>query len=73
MYIYMCIFNHLKEVKMSYIKHMKFSLYLSYMFGKASFCALIHAIYPDILVTTSTDTIKTLTNDINDVRKINKF
>ena len=55
------IFKHPKEVCMTYLEHMKFSLYLSYMFGKASFCALIHAVYPDILITTSSDTINKLT------------
>ena len=55
------IFKHPKEVCMTYFEHMKFSLYLSYMFGKASFCALIHAVYPDILITTPSDTICKLT------------
>ena len=57
------IFKHPKEVCMTYFEHMKFSLYLSYMFGKASFCALIHAVYPDILITTSSDTIDKLFKD----------
>ena len=62
------MFIHLQEIKMSYLEHMKFSLYLSYMFGKASFYAIIHAIYPDILITSSSDTIKKLTIDMNNIR-----
>jgi len=58
------MFKHLKEVGLSYVEHMKFSFYLSYMFGRASFCALVHGLYPDILVTTSSDTIKQLSIDI---------
>jgi hypothetical protein len=60
-------FKHPKDVCMSYLEHMKFSLYLSYMFGKASFCALIHAIYPDILITTSSDTINKLTFEMKQI------
>ena len=62
------MFIHLQEIKMSYLEHMKFSLYLSYMFAKASFYAIIHAIYPDILITSSSDTIKKLTIDMNNIR-----
>jgi len=54
------MFKHLREVNMTYFDHMKFSLFLSFTFVKASFCAFIHAIYPDILVTSSTDTLELL-------------
>lgn len=62
------MFKHLKEVGMTYVEHMKFSFYLSYMFGKASFCALVHGVYPDILITTSSDTINKLSSDIKEIR-----
>ena len=62
------MFKHLKEVGMSYVEHMKFSFYLSYMFGKASFYALVHGVYPDILITTSSDTINKLSSDIKEIR-----
>ena len=45
---------------MTYFDHMKFSLFLSFIFLKATFGAFIHAIYPDILVTSSTDTLELL-------------
>ena len=45
-------FKHPKEVCMTYFEHIKFSLYLSYMFGKASFCALINGV-SDILSSSS--------------------
>jgi hypothetical protein len=61
------MFKHLKDVGLSYVEHMKFSFYLSYMFGKASFSALIHGIYPDILITTSSDTINKLNSDIKKI------
>lgn len=62
------MFKHLKDVGMTYVEHMKFSFYLSYMFGKASFCALIHGVYPDILITISSDTINKLSSDIKEIR-----
>lgn len=62
------MFKHLKDVGMTYVEHMKFSFYLSYMFGKASFCALVHGVYPDILITTSSDTINKLSSDIKEIR-----
>lgn len=54
------MFKHLKDVNMTYLEHMKFSLFLSFNFFKASFSAFVHAIYPDILITSSTDTLKLL-------------
>ena len=54
------MFKHLKDVNMSYLGHMKFSLFLSFTFLKAAFGAFVHAIYPDILVTSSTDTLELL-------------
>ena len=54
------MFKHLKDVNMTYFEHMKFSLFLSFTFLKASFDAFVHAIYPDILVTSSTDTLELL-------------
>ena len=45
---------------MTYFEHMKFSLFLSFTFLKASIGAFIHSIYPDILVTSSTDTLEFL-------------
>jgi hypothetical protein len=61
------MFKHLKDVRMTYVEHIKFSFYLSYMFGKASFSALVHGVYPDILITTSSDTINKLSGDIKEI------
>ena len=54
------MFKHLKDVNMSYFAHMKFSLFLSFTFLKASFTAFVHAIYPDIFITSSTETLELL-------------
>ena len=54
------MFKHLKDVNMTYFEHMKFSLFLSFTFLKASFGAFVHAIYPDIFITSSTETLELL-------------
>ena len=66
------MFKHPLDVCMTYHSHLKFSLYLSYQFAKASVCAIIHGIYPDILITHSSDTIKHLSNKMQQIgcRKI---
>jgi hypothetical protein len=51
------MFQHPKSVCLTYTEHFKFSMYLSYQFAKASLCAIIHAVYPDVYVTHSHDTV----------------
>ena len=60
------MFRHPKSVCMTYTTHLKFSLYLSYEFFKASIAAFIHAIIPDVFVTYSTDTVKKLDEKIKE-------
>jgi len=50
---------------MTYFSHMKFSLYLSIRLAEASFKAFIHALYPDIYITHTSDTLIKLISDIN--------
>ena len=66
------MFNHPTKVCMTYFSHMKFSLYLSYTFADASIKAFIHAIYPDIYITHSTDTIQKIKSDIDKIGCRNK-
>ncbi len=61
------MFKHPSEVCMTYFSHLKFSLYLSKEFAKASICAIIHGIYPDVLVTHSTDTLNKLKKNMEDI------
>ena len=46
---------HLKENKMTYIQHMKFSISLTSKFLKGTFCGLIHSFLPNYFVTSSSD------------------
>ncbi len=54
------MFRHPSRACMTYWSHFKFSMYLSKEFSKASVGAFIHAIYPDILISHSTDTLSRL-------------
>tara|TARA_Y100001958_G_C21243891_1_gene572875 strand:+ start:2922 stop:3125 length:204 start_codon:yes stop_codon:yes gene_type:complete len=53
----MSLFHHPKEVGMTYFEHMLFSLSLAGKFGYACILAIIHALYPDAFVTSSTDAV----------------
>ena len=59
----MFLFKHPKNVCMTYLKHMKLSLYLSYLLGKASIKAIVHAFLPDTFITSTSD----LTLKIQDI------
>ena len=61
------MFEHPKNVCMTYFTHFKFSMYLSYEFAKASIGAIIHAFHPDILVTHSSDTIARLQSEMKKI------
>tara|TARA_Y100000816_G_C25996126_1_gene520363 strand:+ start:441 stop:683 length:243 start_codon:yes stop_codon:yes gene_type:complete len=50
-------FNHPREVCMTYLKHLKLSLYFSYVLGKGSVKALLHAFVPDYYITSTSDLV----------------
>tara|TARA_B100001559_G_scaffold311174_1_gene307375 strand:- start:53 stop:253 length:201 start_codon:yes stop_codon:yes gene_type:complete len=66
------MFKHLKDVNMTYFEHMKFSLFLSFTFFKAALGAFVHSIYPDILVTSSTETLELLNIEMEKKNVIHK-
>lgn len=49
------MFNHPKNVCMTYTEHMNFSLYLSFILWIGSIQAFIHAFFPDTCVTSTSD------------------
>lgn len=52
--------QHPKEHNVSYFKHFKISMNLSYLFCKASLKACIHAFIPYFYTTSSTDALEDL-------------
>jgi hypothetical protein len=51
----MNFFQHPAEVGMTYGEHCRFSLSLAWQFALASAQAVVHALYPDVFVSSSTD------------------
>lgn len=56
----MNIFKHPKEVCMTYLEHFCLSMEMAYLLCVGSMKAVVHAIYPDICVTSTTDTVATI-------------
>ena len=59
--------SHLERVCMSYCQHMCFSLYLSKEMFVSSIKAVIHAFIPSCFVTSSTDTITRLHEEMSEI------
>ena len=53
------MFEHPRKVCMSYLQHFKLSMGFSYMFAVASIKAFIHAVIPDIYISSTTNTVET--------------
>jgi hypothetical protein len=49
------VFHHPRAVGMTYGEHVRFSIWLAWQFAVASAQAIVHAIYPDVYITSSTD------------------
>ena len=58
-------FNHLKERRLSYCEHLTHALQISGLLFISSIAGIIHAIYPDVFVTTMSDNIQTLYDELN--------
>jgi hypothetical protein len=52
------LFKHPSRVCMTYIEHFKLSGEMAYVLGAGSIKAIIHAIHPDLFVTSTTDLIQ---------------
>ena len=57
------MFKHPSNVCMTYSEHFKLSMRFSYKFAVASFQAFVHAVIPDLYISSTTDTI----NDIQSI------
>ncbi len=68
MFVYNLFNKHPKENNLTYFQHAVGSLSLSANFLIASFQAFIHAFFPFIFETTSTDTIKYIQSFLNNIK-----
>ena len=62
----MPVFNHPKEVCMTYFEHARLSLYFSYLLSKGAVLAVVHAFIPDIAATSTSDTVKTISTILSE-------
>jgi len=60
-------FSHPKQVCMSYMQHFWFSMSLSRRFAIGSMQAFIHALIPDLYITSSSDLILETQEDMSNV------
>ena len=60
------MFEHPKQVCMTYLQHAFFSLEMSLFFLFGSLAGIGHAIYPDIFVTSTTDTVNYIQKRLNE-------
>ena len=54
------MFQHPKEVCMTYLQHLRLSLYFSYILWKGSIFAFVHAFFPDSYITSTSELSKQL-------------
>ena len=59
-------FKHPRTVCMDYQTHCKFSLNIAVLFTKAAIKAVIHAFYPDLYITSTSDLITEIQKHLDD-------
>ena len=59
------MFQHPKNVCIGYKRHFKLSMRLSGLFLRRSTKAFVHGIYPDIYITSSTDTVNRINEELS--------
>lgn len=64
--------KHLKEINETYFEHMRFAQRCGFRMIVAGIACVVHSIIPDIFVTTASDTLKNLTEEINQRKEKSK-
>ena len=60
------MFTHPAKVCMTYVQHFKFSMEMSKHLFIGSWKALVHAVYPDVYITSTTDTVNLVSKRLNE-------
>ena len=61
------MFTHPKSVCLTYYQHFCFSMHVTKKLIIGSIKSFIHAIYPDIFITTTSDLLIELKNEMNEI------
>ncbi len=56
--------KHLKEINETYFEHMRFAHRSGFRMMLAGMACIIHGLLPNIFVTTASDTLKSVTEEI---------
>lgn len=60
-------FQHPGKVCLTYYNHFTFSIKVSFKLFVASIKAFVHSIYPDIFITSTTDLLADLNNELKSI------
>lgn len=63
----MYFFHHPNSVCLNYYTHLKFSLYVARTLFIGSIKALIHSIYPDVFITSTSELLVELNNKMKKI------
>ena len=63
----MYFFHHPNSVCLNYYTHLNFSLYVARTLFIGSFKALIHSIYPDVFITSTSELLVELNNEMKKI------
>ncbi len=58
--------SHLKEINETYFEHMKMAQCFGFRMVLAGFACLVHSLIPNIFITTASDTVKVLNQEMTD-------
>lgn len=61
------LFKHPTKVCMTYKEHWWFSMRMSAVLFYGGFCAIVHAFIPDVFITSTTDTITYIFDQLKSV------
>jgi len=64
--------KHLKEINETYFEHLKFAQRCGFRMMLAGIACVIHSLLPGIFVATASDTLKSLTEEINQRKEKSK-
>ncbi len=63
--------SHLKEINETYFEHLRFAMWMGVRMVFAGVACILHSIMPEILITTASDTIKTLNQEMHERKNKN--
>jgi hypothetical protein len=57
--------QHLKDINETYFEHLRFACRCGFRMALAGIACILHGLWPSIFISTASDTLKSLTDEIN--------